>query len=268
MPVHKTRAASPRRSQPKQENSKGGNHTSESGAPRFLVFWTAALVFVGLASAVIAYLQWDILRGHLGEMKTTSKLTERSVEAFERYARTAEKHLEFAQRTEDQTATAVRNQERAYIYIESVEVRNLGNWTPGFIGSVGPNLGPIDARVRIKNSGLTQANVKMWATAGVVGIPLRNFPSINTAVPAIEFTVIPGGEIPRIIRTSRAITAEEKARVISGRAGFYVYGEMRFADANKQNRVCSFRWYYQGDGSAPGDPVELTAAQGNNKCDR
>lgn len=201
--------------------------------------------------------QLAIMGDQLEQIKGNNAFTERSVKAFENYAKTAKEHLDFAREESDKTASINQRQLRAYVSINSAEIENFD--AERQVGS------PLVVMIKIKNAGAAGATGQIRTAVRIFPLEINNFPNVESK-PA-NISIPPKEEFPRAARSAN-VTANQLDAVMKGKSAIYAYGDFRFTDETSTKWKCNFRLYYSGVGSWPNQAstLKLVTTGGYNGC--
>jgi hypothetical protein len=168
------------------------------GLTRWLVRWTAALVFVGVVGAGVSLFQWQALH-------STDDATHKAANAAIRSAEVAEQALRMAERP----------------------IVNVGNWE---FSNLGPNLAPV-IKYRIGNNGKSAAIVFDQTAVLVYDGKLPQSPTYSIGPYS---AIIPGGggfttavldnPPPPLINAARYALMSERKQFI------FIYGRVSYRD--------------------------------------
>jgi hypothetical protein len=137
-----------------------------------------------------------------------------------------------------ESADAVVSQLRAYVFIKTAELANLDE----------PE--PVTASVVLRNSGQTPAfRVNAWGGISyrpfplTVPLPTRESPGGTTGSVA---DLAPGTDMHQIYDIP-PLSEQQREALRAGTAAIYVYGDIRYVDAFKQERFCRYRYIFGGN---------------------
>lgn len=195
---------------------------AQNSANDLLAQYTFWLFLATAALAAASCLQlWFLIR--------TDKTARISADAARQSAVAAQESVRLASET-------AQMELRAYVYIDALEIRNFGTEKP------------LEAWLMLKNSGNTPAfDFQRMGHIAVYHFPMGRFPTVIWG--NVKGFLAPKGEVyfgP--LPTQKALTSEEYAAVVAGTSAIYVWGNLRYTDAFKQERYVQFRSYYRGDG--------------------
>jgi hypothetical protein len=192
---------------------------------RQLVIWTRIIAGIAILAFFASLLQWDAMRGQLGEMRSGGEDTKRAIEATNRLARAAEQSAQISKDTE------IR-QLRAYISLELAVPPEL---IPGQ---------PARSIWRIRNTGRTPA----YKVTGTTEADIRPYPpprpnvyALDTPMVLKEDIINPNRFSTAFIATKKPLSKEEVAAIAEGSSlRFYFWGTIFFFDAFNVSRYANF----------------------------
>ena len=200
----------------------------ESSADWWLVAFTAGLLIVAVVTYFTFRRQADIADATLAEMKR----------AADAQAKVTDQQLKIAKDTADaakESADGVVTQLRAYTSIKVTE-----GMPPRFDPVTGPWIA-----LTISNNGQTPAyEMAQWLRIAIAAPGFEDeLPGMEEDVPPHPMTLAPGMSIQ--IVSEGPIPEPGVANAFAlGQFAAYVYGEIRFIDAFKEQRFHRFRYFY------------------------
>jgi hypothetical protein len=207
------------------------------GVTRWLVVWTAALVFVGICTVGAALLQWAVMSGQLTEMRNAGEDIKRAVEATNRLAKAAEDSAVTARDTE-------HRQLRAYVF-PRVSIENV-NGDVLKAETVAPKI-----EMHIKNTGFTPAyEISILGGAMLSAFPtILNFRYERLGIP--HKAVLAAGDTDpatlQIVNAGAPVTKEQKIALVNGRLAIYLVGEILYRDTFGTLLCTKYAYYIGGD---------------------
>jgi hypothetical protein len=211
--------------QAKDETSPDGTKRPNKGGDGWFADWSLSDRIAGIASAA-AFLQFLALIATIWVMVTNG-----------------------------------RRQLRAYLFLESANITDGTTVDPPMPAFA--NVPGVAAQIR--NSGQTPAyRVLTWAAIDVAE-PINEERLVVPALQLISPTNLgANGTLPKFVRFTRALSADEIADVRVGRRQIYFYGRLENRDAFGRKKFTNFRLQYVGDWPPPKGAVLVFCNNGND----
>jgi hypothetical protein len=235
-----------------QAYAQAANRNTQQGEPWLTKdaagFFTFLLVGVGAAQLWLFVWQLRLFRESLDDAKIAADAAKEAADAGKIQAETAQLHAETARQTLQTMQDTAERQLRAYVFAEPggpLERQMVGIPSTGVgaqpYGGIAAMQRHIFFEVKFTNSGQTPAyRFRQSTVSEIMDEPVAEENFLFEPEHPISRATLPAGAV--VTSTgSVPYTAQDEADIRAGRKTFYVFGEIEYVDAFKQQRRVRFR---------------------------